>query len=315
MPLKLGGIGVSIMAYGHQITKIVERNNSNEILEETVNKRVSPLENRLNADLMFYMGPITSPTDDLIKDFIESAAKKRSKLVFMLETQGGYIEVAKRIVEVTRHHYKAVEFIVPNYAMSAGTILVMSGNAIYMNYYSTLGPIDPQIERPSGKGLIPALGYLAQYERLIKKSEDGKLTTAEMAFLLNKFDPAELYRYEQERELSISLLKEWLVKWKFKNWKVTKTKKRKVTLKMKEETAERIARKLNETDKWHSHSCGISMIVLKKELKLIIEDFGKDVNLNNAIRNYYGLISDYAQRRSHDVVLHAYGKYKGVSLR
>lgn len=290
--------------------------NTHELLECAINDRAHLLEKRLNADLLFFNGPITNPTDDLIKKAIESVVKRRSKLVFMLETIGGYIETAKRIVEVTRQYYNAVEFIVPNYAMSAGTILVMSGNAIHMNYYSTLGPIDPQIERPSGgKGLVPALGYLVQYERLIKKSDEGKLTTAEMAILLNKFDMAELYRYEQERELSVSLLTEWLQKYKFKNWKITKTKKIKVTPKMRKTAAERVGRLLNKTDKWHSHSCGISISVLRKELKLVIEDFEKDRDLKNDINNYYKLVTDYSMKRSHDVFLHAYGKYFGVNLK
>lgn len=51
--------------------------------------------------------------------------------------------------------------------MSAGTVLVMSGNKIYMNYFSVLGPIDPQIERPGGT-MVPGLGYLIKYDRLIE---------------------------------------------------------------------------------------------------------------------------------------------------
>ena len=62
-----------------------------------------------------------------------------------------------------------------------------------------------------------------QFDRLVEKSKTGDLTDAEMAFLLKRFDPGELYQYEQERELSIELLKEWLVKFKFKDWVVTET--------------------------------------------------------------------------------------------
>ncbi len=110
--------------------------------------------------------------------------------------------------------------------MSAGTVLVMSGDSIYMDYSSALGPIDPQIQRAGGNALVPALGYLEQYDRLIKKSANGTLTSAELAYLIDKFDPAELYYYEQARELSIALLKEWLVKYKFKNWTTTQTKEK-----------------------------------------------------------------------------------------
>ena len=38
------------------------------------------------------------------------------------------------MVNVIRHHYREVEFFVPEYAYSAGTIFCMSGNKIHMTY-------------------------------------------------------------------------------------------------------------------------------------------------------------------------------------
>jgi ClpP class serine protease len=67
----------------------------------------------------------------------------RKKLAVLLTTGGGVVEVLPRIVDTFRRHYDVVDFIVPNYAFSAGTVLVMSGDAIHMDSYSRLGPIDP----------------------------------------------------------------------------------------------------------------------------------------------------------------------------
>ena len=301
---------------GEQEISRVAINNSNEILEQQLDVRNKELEEKLDSDVLFYSGPIVPPSDDLIKDSIEERQNKRNKLTIVLETPGGYIETAKRIAETTRHHYTgSVDFIIPNFAMSAGTILVMSGDSIYMNYYSVLGPIDPQIQRKGGSGLVPALGYLVQYNRFIKKAQKGKLTTPEMTFLIEKFDPAELYRYEQERELSIALLKEWLVKYKFKNWTNTETRRLNVTPKMKETRAKEIVEKLNDTDRWHSHSCGISIEVLRRDLNLKIEDFEANTDLNHKIRNYYRLLVDYMLRRRHDISLHTKGLYFGVATK
>jgi hypothetical protein len=147
--------------------------------------------------------------------------KKRKRLVFILTTNGGYIEIVHRIVDTIRHYYEHVSFIVPDYAYSAGTVLAMSGDAIYMDYYSRLGPIDPQVELANGH-MVPALGYLIQWERLLKKAKDGTLTQAEQELMATSFDQAELYKFEQERQLSITLLEEWLVKYKFKNWDKTR---------------------------------------------------------------------------------------------
>ena len=77
--------------------------------------------------------------------------------------------------------------------MSAGTVLVMSGDSIYLDYFSILGPIDPQVENASGTQ-VPALGYLIQFDRLLRKADRGTLNTAELTLLVEKFDPADLYR-------------------------------------------------------------------------------------------------------------------------
>ena len=59
---------------------------------------------------------------------------------------------------------------------------------------------------------------------------------AELHILMN-FDQGELYAYRQARDLSVALLVKWLAKYKFKNWKETKTRKIKVTTKLKKECA------------------------------------------------------------------------------
>ena len=251
--------------------------------------------------------------DDLIREAVEGIQAKRTKLVVVLETGGGLIEVAQRIAETLRHHYAYVEFIIPNYAMSAGTVLCMAGDAIHMDYYSILGPIDPQVQRPGTGEWVPALGYLKQYERLIEKSNQGTLTTAELAFLVQRFDPGELYRYEQERELSISLLKDWLARYKFKNWKVTETSKTPVTDAMKIERAATIAAMLNDTDRWHSHSRPISMAILRNDLKLQIEDFGQTQDLDRAIREYYRLLRDYMAKLGATAVVHRHKHFVSLS--
>jgi hypothetical protein len=204
-----------------------------------------------------------------------------------------------------------VDFIVPTYAMSAGTVLVMAGDAIWMDYASTLGPIDPQVKNRSEQW-VPALGYLEQYQRLIDKSANGTLTTAELAYLIQNFDPAELYQYEHERELSVALLEEWLVKYKFKNWKTTEGRGLKVNAKMRRDRAIEIARKLNDTNLWHSHGRGIAMEVLVRKVKLLIDDFGVDENRAGPLHDYFRLLQDYRMRlANYAFVIHAKGRYVG----
>ena len=108
-----------------------------------------------------------------------------------MSTAGGFIEVVERVVGTMRYNYQQVEFIIPDVAYSAGTVLALSGDAIHMDYYSRLGPIDPQVTLDNGRS-VPALGYLARYEALLERAREGDLTGAEVAMLLN-FDQAELF--------------------------------------------------------------------------------------------------------------------------
>ncbi len=282
----------------------IDDHSANRIIESQLQERCIDLEKVFSADVISLIGGIRYGVENYIREAVEAIPNKREKLAFVLETSGGYIEVAQRIVDIIRTHYsKSITFIVPDYAMSAGTVLVMSGDEIYMDYFSILGPIDPQIENREGR-LVPALGYLIQYQRLIDKAAKGKITSAEITYLVERFDPAELYRYEQARELSIALLKEWLVKYKFKNWEKTATHGRKVTKEIKVARAKQIAQKLNDTDRWLSHGRGIPIEVLKKDLNIIIEDFGASAGLSKAVKCYYNLLGDYMVKRSAKSCVH-----------
>lgn len=130
------------------------------------------------------------------------------------------------------------------------------------------------------------------------------MNTAEITVLIEKFDQAVLYRYEKARELSISLLTERLVNYKFKDWKKTQDKGQKVTDQLRRRRARAIAQKLSDSDIRHSHSRGISMEVLRQDIKLEIDDFERYSELNQALRMYCKLLRDYMRRLRHADVLH-----------
>ena len=289
---------------------------ANKIVEQQLDHHLREIEKETESDALVFNGPLVDGVDDFVREAVETRKlnSTRNKLSILLETSGGYITVAQRIADTFRSHYAVVDFIVPNFAMSAGTVLVMSGDAIHMDYYSVLGPIDPQVPNKDGRW-VPALGYLHKYEQLITKSKSKRgLSDAELAYLLARFDPADLYSYEQARDLSIKLLKQWLVKYKFKDWNRTETRNKKVTLKIKTRRAEEIAEKLNDTKLWSSHARPISMDVLRKEVQLKIEDFGdpRRAKLSNHIKCYHQLLRDYMAKTRSMFATHVLGHYKAI---
>lgn len=169
-----------------------------------------------------------------------------------------------------------------------------------MDYSSSLGPIDPQVY--NGKNWVPALGYLDKVEELINKSLAGTISQAEL-IMLREQDLAMLRRHEQARDLTVELLKEWLVKYKFKNWN-THSNGNAVTPIEKEQRATEIARDLGDNKLWHSHGRSIGVSALKYILKLKIEDYSNDHELTKLIRDYNDLICQYITRNGGEMFFH-----------
>lgn len=248
---------------------------------------------KLDTDVVSIISPIIPGLEHRLRQAIEVLPERKEIVTVILDTPGGVVEVVERMVTVLRSVYGEVIVVVPDRAMSAGTILALSADRIMMDHLSCLGPIDPQIER-EGK-LVPALSYLNQFERLNEKAQNGQLSTAEYA-LLNKLDLGELYQFEQARELSIDLLIRWLTQYKFKNWTRTETREERVTEEMKVERAREIAALLNDPEKWHSHGRAIDARTLREEVNLKIDSFEDDVELYKFIRDYFELLRDYMHR-------------------
>lgn len=269
---------------------------------QAANERLLRIEEAFAADAVTIISPIVSPLEHQVREVVESRRERRKSLLVILDTVGGVVEVAERIARVFRQYYREVKFLVPDRALSAGTVLVMSGDAILMDYHSVLGPIDPQVVK-DGK-LVPALGYLIKFRELVEKADKGELSTPDV-ILLDKLDLAEMHQYELARDLSTQLLRDWLAKYKFKDWKVTETKKKKVTKQMKEVRAQEIAEKLSDTQRWGSHGRGIPMEVLVRELRLKVDDFGTDPAAQRNVWNYLWFLRDYMQNARQIMLVHA----------
>jgi len=261
---------------------------------------IVPLEEKLGADVCWFSGPI-----DYV--FIQSLAvavenlnkqKKYDTLAMFITTEGGSAEAAERAVHIMRHHYDNVCFLIPHMAMSAGTILALSGDKIYMQYTSSLGPIDPQIQTKDGKGnWVSALGYLDKVNELIAKSNDGKLAPAELEMLLN-VDMGFLSQCEQASYLAQDLVKGWLVKYKFKDWIKHSSDGRPVTDSDKRARADDIVKLLGNNKHWHSHGRLITMQTLQNELRIHIDDFTNEAGLKSMIDSYASLLLDCQMRHN-----------------
>jgi hypothetical protein len=276
-------------------------------IHRLLNERLNALEEHFEADIITYFGPFEGGENFFLK-IVEDLAyddNKKDKINIVLTTGGGSANVVERFVNILRKHYNEVNFIVPDYAYSAGTIFCMSGDNIFMDYFSVLGPIDPQVQNREGK-LVAALGYLDKINELLAKAQNNTLTQAEF-IILKDFDLAELRGYEQAKDLTIALLEKWLVKYKFKNWNNHRTNPELIDTSVTEEQkisrAKEIASHLSDNNKWKSHGRPIDIEALK-ELRLEIDDYSNDTPRRTLIRDYYELVADYVLSRGYRNFIH-----------
>ncbi|STX39731.1 SDH family Clp fold serine proteinase [Legionella feeleii] len=275
-----------------------------------INEHAEALEEKLAGDVIYYYGPTHLSLIKPFRDLIERLAanpQKRERICIFLKTTGGQVEQVEKMVDILRHHYKEIWFFVPDFAMSAGTIFCMSGDKIFMDYSSSLGPIDPQVPiKDNGiEKIVPALGMLEQVEKLIEKSRDNSITPAEYAILQSQ-NLALLNLYEHAKGLSIDLAENWLANYKFKNWNVHRTDpeklNQKVTQDEKMERAKEIVKKLVDHKLWHSHGRFIGPTMLRNVLRIEIDDYPEDAV--TLIRSYNDLLTDFIEQKNYIYYMH-----------
>jgi len=272
---------------------------------DLVNEKALVLEQHLSSDVIFYHGGIFPEYFRIFRDFVEEVRDRSERtdgtVSIVLRTGGGSAETTEKMVNVLRNHYDNVYFVIPDMAMSAGTIFCMSGDKIYMDYASSLGPIDPQVPASGTGEYVPAMGYYDKVHELVQK---GNLQPADVV-LLKSLDLAKLALYEQARDLSIDLLTDWLVNYKFRDWTQHRTTNpgAPVTIEEKNVRAKQIASDLANHKRWRSHGRNLDVVKLK-ELRIEIDDYTDDLEMRSAIRDYNDPLTGFVDRQRIPFYLH-----------
>jgi ClpP class serine protease len=239
------------------------------------------------ADLNKNNAPISIVYDDLLAINDQLSNLSGDALDLILETPGGSGEVAEDIVKLIREKYNDVAVIVPGWAKSAGTIIAMSCDAILMEPASALGPIDAQITR-GGKTFSADALIKGMEEIKDEVTRTGILNKAYIP-ILQGISPGELQGAQNALNFAKELVREWLVKYKFKDWNFHSLDGSPVTYEEKLQRAEEIASELADHSKWLTHGRSIKIDDLER-MKLKIDDYSQNLELADAIRRYYTLL-------------------------
>lgn len=126
-------------------------------------------------------------------------------LDLILHTPGGGIEAARAIVEYLYQMFgKDIRVIIPQMAMSAGTMIACASREIMMGKHSCLGPTDPQVRG------IPAMGVLKEMDRAIEEIRAEPLKQIVWQQVFAKYPPAFIGDCERQIEGATKMVAAWL---------------------------------------------------------------------------------------------------------
>ncbi|MBN1183714.1 MAG: ATP-dependent Clp protease proteolytic subunit [Bacteroidales bacterium] len=211
-----------------------------------------------------------------------------SRVDIYIETPGGSGEAAEEIVEFLHKKFENVDFIIAGEAKSAGTLMVMSADDIYMTESGSLGPIDAQVR--IGRSVVSAFDYVDWMTKKRKEAEEKKGLNPVDAMMIAQITPGEFEGVYHAQEFAVDCLRKWLPQYKFKHWKETETRKLKVSEEMKAQKAAEIANKLIDHEKWRSHGRSLKISDLE-ELGLRIKKIdGKNNEIIHRIKTVIRLL-------------------------
>lgn len=167
-------------------------------------------------------------------------------LDLMLHTGGGDIDAAEKLISMVRTKVgdAMLRVVVPEYAKSAGTLMVLGADAVVMSDTSELGPIDPQIILADGHG--NRIQHSVQsYVDAYNEHTDALLVNPNNVgaqIMLGKLDPATVKLFQAVQARARKFAESQLQRGMFRrggNWS-------------------QAAAELLDTSRWHSHAQMIS---------------------------------------------------------
>ncbi len=185
-------------------------------------------------------------------------------LDLILHTPGGEIGATESLVDYLRVKFKNIRVIVPQIAMSAGTMIACASNSILMGDHSSLGPIDPQING------LPAHGILAEFKQAVSDISQSPASIPVWQPIIAKYHPTLIGECQKAIDMSEEIVGRWLKENMFAKDKSAARK------------CKKILAELGDHDMTKSHSRHISKSKAI-EIGLKVESLEADDHLQDAV--------------------------------
>ena len=126
-------------------------------------------------------------------------------LDLILHTPGGNPMAAEAIISYLRNKFSNnIRVIVPQIAMSAGTMMACAGKTIIMGKHSSLGPVDPQFNG------TPAYEIIQMYNEARDNLKSDHPEVLYWKLVLERYAPAFVYTALSSINLASELVRKWL---------------------------------------------------------------------------------------------------------
>lgn len=130
---------------------------------------------------------------------------RKEGLDLILHTPGGDVAATEALVNYLRAMFGVnIRVIVPQLALSAGTMIACAAKSVLMGKHSFLGPIDPQI------GGISAHRVVQEFKRAHAEIKKDSAKIAVWQPIISKYRPTFIMQCEQWIEWSNDMARQWL---------------------------------------------------------------------------------------------------------
>lgn len=157
--------------------------------------------------LDIHTNPDVSINDNDISGFMTAihTMDKSKGLDLILHTPGGEVTATEAIGNYLRKVFgNDIRVIIPQIAMSGGTMLACISKEIVMGKHSSIGPIDPQI------GGVPAYGVIQEFENAKSDILTNPASIPLWQLIISKYHPTFIGQCYKAIDLSAELIKQWL---------------------------------------------------------------------------------------------------------
>ncbi len=234
------------------------------------------------------------PHDELpFAEMVDAVPPEHRSVDVIVLTPGGSAQTASYFVDKLRNRFDHVAFLIPYVCMSAGTIWVLSGDEIWMDERSYLGPIDPQVPGRDGR-FVPLLAIWVLVKEIQERGQKAIASGSQPDWshlqLLRNLDPKELGDALSAGGYSTNLAAAYLERWKFRNWVTHSSTGAPVTPDERKQRAEQIAKELCNHELWKMHSHRLPRDVVETQLRLKVERCESVPGMSRSMRRLWALM-------------------------